>query len=236
MFKAACILFFAVAFLPIYAAAQGAEDLVKDKLLRFGMLQEQALEMVDGNDDWQVAYRISTPSTLDLACRYKEVMFFQARFLNGRCYYIESRFEAEVADIEQVFEHYRGKLGDSPEATQSRDAKLMFARWNTDNLDLSLTAYRRDSGLYVLTYEEFEPETIGVARYTQEKEMESLPMEIDPITGQPRPVHNPPQAAPGQKGGENPAESDKEDDKAGDEKKKKKRKLPPPKEDEWDEP
>jgi hypothetical protein len=174
----------------VWAAENLAEELVNERLLRFDMEQPKALELIDDEDDWDIAYRIATPSTFDLACRYKEDLYFQARFYLGKCYYIEKRLEVEQEQIEPVFNHFHDKLGDSPEAAQSHDGRLLFSRWSSDDREVSLTAYRRESGKYVITYEEFEPEIVGVARHVQEQELEELPTEHDPVTGKERPAHS----------------------------------------------
>jgi hypothetical protein len=171
------------------AAENLAEELIKERLLKYGIEQGKALEVIDDADDWDIAYEISTPSTFDLACRYKEDLYFQARFYLGRCYYIEKRLEVEEEQVEPVFSHFRDKLGDTPEAAQSHDGRLSFSRWSTDDREVSLTAYRRESGKYLVTYEEFEPEIIGLARHVQEQELDELPVEHDPITGRDRPAH-----------------------------------------------
>ncbi len=174
--------------LPAAAAENLAEELIKERLLKYGIEQERALELIEDEDDWDIAYRISTPKTFDLACRYKEDLYFQARFYLGQCYYIEKRLEVEQEELEPVFDHFHDELGDSPEAAQSHDGRLLFSRWRGDDREVSLTAYRRESGKYVITYEEFEPEIIGVARHVQEQELEELPTEHDPVTGKERPA------------------------------------------------
>lgn len=173
---------------PVLAADDFAEELTKQKLLRYGMEQSEALKMLENEDDWDIAYRINTPSTTDIACRYQEKLYFQVRFYLGRCYYIEKRVECEETGLEGVFEHFHEQLGEAREATQSHDGKLLFSRWESDDRETTLTAHRRQSGKYMITFEEFEPEVIGIARHVQESELESMPTEHDPITGKERPA------------------------------------------------
>jgi hypothetical protein len=167
---------------------QLAKELADDGLLRYGMELGQAREAIADEDDWDIAYQIATPSTFDLACRYKEELYFQARFYLGRCYFIEKRLEVAAEETEPLFTHFHDKLGEPDEATQSHDGRLAFARWSSDDREVTLTAYRRDSGLYVMTYEEFEPEVVGIARQVQERELDELPVEHDPLTGKDRPA------------------------------------------------
>lgn len=169
-------------------AAKKAEqvEFTSEKLVHFGMKVEDVEKLVEDEEDWQIAYKIKTASTMDIACRYKKQIYFQARFYQGRCYYLEKRAEASLEEVKQVFAHYLDKFGESPEGTQSRDGRLMFARWDKDEREISLTADMRSNGNYILTYEDIEPGVIGEANYVQEQEIRNSQQGTDPITGAPR--------------------------------------------------
>lgn len=168
--------------------AQAAKEVefTSEKLLHFGMKVEDAEKLVEDEEDWQIAYKIQTASTMDLACRYNKEVYFQARFYQGRCYFLEKRIEASLEEVKQVFSHYLGQFGVSPEGTQSRDGRLMFARWDKDEREITLTGGMRSNGKYILTYEDFAPAIIGEANYVQEQELRNSQAGTNPITGAPR--------------------------------------------------
>lgn len=170
-----------------FAAEPLSSELTKEKLLKYGMEQAKADELIANADDWDVAFRIATPSTLDMACRYKKDLYFEARFYLGKCYYIEKRIEVKQEELEPIFDFFHDKLGDTPEATQSHDGRLLFSRWTADDREISLTAYRREAGRYLITYDEFDPDTVGVAQHVQETELDQMMTEEDPVTGKSRP-------------------------------------------------
>jgi hypothetical protein len=141
---------------------------------------------LENEDDWDIAYRISTPSTMDVSCRYKEQLYFQARFYKGRCFFVEQRMEVTLEEASAVFDRYFDEYGESPEATQSSDGRLFFARWDKDGRELLLTADMRTNGNYILTLEDMLPEVIGEANRVQEKEISEMPSDVDPVTGRVR--------------------------------------------------
>lgn len=165
------------------AAQEERVDFTGSKQFSFGMEEDKANSLLEDTDDWEIAYKIKTPTTMDVVCRYKEQLYFQARFFEGRCFFLEKRAEADLEEVSQVFEHYFDEFGESPEATQSSDGRLFFARWEKDGRETMLTADMRSNGNYILTFEDMLPELIGQANHVQEREISEMPSDVDPVTG-----------------------------------------------------
>jgi hypothetical protein len=178
----------AVAAVVALLAAKGGVDFTSEQFFRFGMDQADAEGILQNEENWKIMYRVDTTQTADIACVYQGTVYYQLGFYKGRCYSLEKRAELPLEQVDPVFEFYKGKLGETPEAARSQDQKLMFARWSMKDREISVTGSERESGIYMLTYEEQDPIAAGDARHAQEQELGSAPQEVDPITGKPRPV------------------------------------------------
>lgn len=172
----------------VVLAARNAADFTEERFFRFGMSLADADAVLRDEDNWQVAYRIDTPSTADIACAWQEDVIYMVRFYQGRCYAMEKRTEVDFDEVERVFRFFDEKLGETPEATQSSELELLFSRWTLEDREISVTAYAYEGQSYMLTYEELDPLVVGEARHAQEQELESAPAAADPITGGPRRV------------------------------------------------
>jgi hypothetical protein len=141
--------------------------------------------------NWEVAYRIDLGLTTDIACRWNRQVVYTLRFYQGRCYSIEKVGMADRSTVEQTFNYFADNLGPTPEFTRSRDGRLFFGRWKLPDRDIALTGHQREQGVYLLTYEEYDPLVEGEARHYQEQQLRNVETEIDPITGEQRVVTSP---------------------------------------------
>lgn len=160
-------------------------DFAAEGPLRFGMEISAAEKLIAGKD-WKVTYRVDTPSTSEIACVYRDEVFYLIGFFEGKCYSVEKRVHADKAEVERVFDYYAAQLGETGEATQSDDGSLYFARWDKERREISLTADQGSGDVYKLTYEEEDILTVGDARRAQMDELGSQPQAVDPITGKAR--------------------------------------------------
>ena len=186
------------------------------------------------NEDYTVLYRVDTPSTAEYACTYKSLELYLVRFYQGKCFFVERRAEVYFDQVQEVFDHYNKLYGGTPEATQSRDARLLYARWMLKDRDIEISAHQREGNVYILTYNEFDPMLLGEVLRIQERELENAgTTEIDPLTGKPRfSTHQPSGDDSGTEGEENTAEDEGGEDGDGEDGGEKKE--PPPEEDDPD--
>jgi len=214
------------------AAKEKQVDFITDGQFAFGMELAEANQRLEKDEkNLAVMYRVDTPSTNEFVCVYKETEFYRVRFFEGRCYFIERRAEIDAGRVPELFTQFGEAYGETPESTQSRDQRLWYGHWMLQDRDVELTAYQRDGDLYVVTYQEFEPLTVGEALRVQETELGSGPMEVDPVTGKLSPaqhqVEDDEQSAEGEGEGEE-SEAEGEGEEEGEE--------PPPEDDDddWD--
>ena len=177
-----------LATFPARAAENGSTRFLEPDQLQFGMDLVDAQQRVADEKNWEIAYKIDTPSANDIACRYKEDVMYLAQFFEGRCYSLEKRAIVTKDEAMRIFEHYTETLGPTPEITNSRDESLLFGRWSLKDREIELTAYEHNSGNYVAIYVEYDPIAKGEALYARDSEMANQPMMIDPITGKPVPI------------------------------------------------
>ncbi len=182
---------------PVRAADAKATGFLEQDQLVYGMDLQDAQQRVADEKNWEIAYRIDTPSTNDIACRYKQDVIYLAQFYQGRCYSLEKRAMVTKDEALRIFEHYTELLGPTAEITNSRDESLLFGRWALKDREIELTAYEHHDGQYLAIYTEFDPLAKGEALYARDNEMASQPMTIDPITGQPVPIKQGDAAADG---------------------------------------
>jgi len=198
-----------VMLLGMLTGARRATGFGEDDVLTFGMSLADAEKVVGKSGkskDWVIVYRIDTTQTCDMACVYQKTTYYRLGFYQGTCYSVEKRAEVPADSVEGIFAHFKELHGDTPENAHSADGSLMYARWALKTRDVALTAQRRDDGSYVMTYEEVDPVKRGDALHAQESELQNTPMEVDPITGKPRPsTHSQDQ----QSGGDNSGGDDK---------------------------
>ena len=211
------------------AAKETQVDFITEGQFAYGMEIAEANKRLEGDEEnLAVMYRIDTPSTNEFVCVYKETEFYRVRFFEGRCYFIERRAEIDAGRVPEFFSQFGEAFGETPESTQSRDQRLWYGHWMLKDRDVELTAYQRDGDVYVVTYQEYEPLTVGEALRVQETELGSGPMEVDPVTGKLRPatheVENEEQSAEGEEG---EAEAEGEGEEEGEE-------PPPDDDDDWD--
>jgi hypothetical protein len=163
------------------------EPVVDGALLKYGMAQAEAEKVIADKAFWQVAYRVDTASTSEIACVWDHSVFYKVKFFEGKCYFIEKRAIVSRDEIDTLLQMYRGAYGDTPEATSDHQGRLIFSRWTMTNREVTINAMRLKDGRYKLFYEEFDPVEIGAARRAQEAELgEGGNMDVDPITGRPR--------------------------------------------------
>jgi hypothetical protein len=195
-----------VMLLGTLTGARRATGFGEDDVLTYGMSLADAEKVVgkDGKSkDWVIVYRIDTTQTCDVACVYQKTTYYRLGFYQGTCYSLEKRAEVPGDSVESVFARFKEINGETPENAHSADGSLMFARWALKTRDVALTAQRRDDGTYTVTYEEVDPIKRGDALHARESEMQNTPMEVDPITGKPRPVtHGQDQQSGGENGGD----------------------------------
>lgn len=211
------------------AAKEKQVDFITEGQFAYGMEIAEANKRLEGDEEnLAVMYRVDTPSTNEFACVYKETEFYRVRFFEGRCYFIERRAELDGDRVPELFTQFGEVYGETPESTQSRDQRLWYGHWMLKDRDVELTAYQRDGDVFVITYQEFEPLTVGEALRMQEQELGSGPMEVDPVTGKLRPaqhqVEDEEQSAEGEEG---EAEAEGEGEEEGEE-------PPPDDDDDWD--
>ena len=226
--------------IPANAKEQPSRFLEQDQL-QFGMELAQAQKQMTDEKNWEIAYRIDTPSTNDIACRFKQDVMYLAQFYMGRCYSLEKRAVVSKDEALTIFQHYTEVLGPTPEITNSRDQKLLFGRWSLKDREIELTAYEHHTGEYMAIYTEFDPLVQGEAVRTRESELQSQPTTIDPITGKPVPLPQDPQAeGSGEGNGQN--DGGQTGDEAGNKEAEKKPEgqdekddppPPPPDDDDW---
>jgi hypothetical protein len=183
-------------------------DFTGSEQLEYGMPLTEADRLLQDEKKWEVAYRVETSQTCDIACRYNKQIMYLAQFYLGHCYYVEKRALVDFAAAQEAFTYYSEKLGPSPELTNSRDHSLLFARWGGPDREIELTAYEHHTGGYMLMYIELNPLVQGEAAHAREQELNDVPTTIDPITG--REVVVPPEERGGGAGGENAGEGDKD--------------------------
>jgi hypothetical protein len=177
--------------IPVFAkeakGAKGSRFLEQDQL-QFGMDLAAAQKLVADTKQWEIAYRIDTPSTNDLACRYQEDVMYLAQFYQGQCYSVEKRAVVTKDEAMEIFKHYTELLGPTPEITNSRDERLLYGRWTLKDREIELTAYEHHTGEYMAIYNEYDPLVRGEAITARDSEVQSQPTTIDPITGKPVPI------------------------------------------------
>jgi hypothetical protein len=166
---------------PAFAKQKKADQIHDPAPLRYGMELAEADKVVGDQAMWHTAYRVDTATTSEFAAVWSGEVFYHLRFLDGKCCYIEKRAEVEPEAVDQLIQMYRGVYGDSPEATSSRDGRLIFSRWQVPNREITINAVGRN-GKYKLFYEEFDPVSVGDVRVAQEKELGDQ-AETDPLTG-----------------------------------------------------
>jgi len=184
----------------VTAARDAAPDFTDEPYFRFGMELSAADKTLNDTKNWEIGYRIDTPQTSEIACRYSKQAVYLLRFYQGRCYHLEKRADVPADKIDAVFSFYKQLFGDTPEASRSSQGDLYFARWTQRKRDIELTAYERVPGTYSVIYQEVDNDTEGEALRVQEQELESQPSEIDPVTGKPRPATHDQQQEQGQDG------------------------------------
>lgn len=163
--------------------AKPQQEFTHEDNFSFGMSITDAEAALKKSKDFRIAYRVDTTQTSDMACVYKEAIYYRLSFYQGRCYSMEKRAEVPQEQIDPVFTYFKGKLGATPEATRSQDQRLLYVRWTFKNREISLTGSARSNGAYMITYEEVDNETAGEARRVQEDELQNMPQEADPLTG-----------------------------------------------------
>jgi hypothetical protein len=166
---------------PASAKEKKADQIHDPAPLRYGMEQAEAEKVISDQAMWRVAYRVDTASTTEFAAAWSGSVFYKVRFLNGKCCYIEKRAEVEAEAVDQLIQMYRAVYGDSPEATSSRDGRLIFSRWQAPEREITISAVGR-GGKYKLFYEEYDPLQAGDVRVAQERELDDQ-AETDPLTG-----------------------------------------------------
>lgn len=152
-------------------------------LLKYGMALEEAEQVLADEASWRIAYRVDTPSTAEIAAQWQDSVFYLARFYDGRCYSLEKRAQVQRAEVDALIELYIQTYGTTPDASQDRDGRLIYARWNRSEREVSIYATRGEGETYKLMYEEADPVVRSSARRTQEQELATLPRETDPLTG-----------------------------------------------------
>ena len=186
----------------VCAAADKSVNFTDEKFFRFGMELSAANAAIGEDELFEIGYRIDTPQTNELACRYNKQVVYLLRFYQGRCYHFEKRADVAAEQVQAIFTYFHERFGDTPEATQSKQGELYFSRWSLRDREIELTAYVRQGGSYAVIYQEVDGETEGEALRARDSELQSQPSEVDPITGKPRPSTQPPpdngeeQAAP----------------------------------------
>jgi hypothetical protein len=220
-----CLLLLAAAWL-LTAARNPAPDFTDDQFFRFGMEQAAADKTIADAKNWEIAYRIDTPQTAEIACRYNKQAVYLLRFYKARCYHFEKRMDVSQEQVDAIFSFYKERYGTTPEATKSSRDELYYARWMQRDRDIELTAYERAAGTYSVIYQEADSNIESEALQVQEQELQNQPTEIDPLTGKPRPTeyNPPPQDGESQEQGQDQGKGDdsgKSDDKGkGDDKSK----------------
>jgi hypothetical protein len=219
-----------LAALAFCCAAKGGVDFINERFFRFGMDQGDAETVLTDAKNWKIMYRVDTTTASSIACVYQGQLFYQVDFYQGRCYRVEKRAELPQEQVDPTYKYYLDKYGDktqmSPEGkgdiveiSTSSDEKLVFARWNKKDRVISLTADARDAGVYLVTYEEYDPITQMDAEHEMDQEINNSPQEVDPITGKARPIQPQPDAGEGQDNG-GPKDNGKKDDSKKDDGKK----------------
>jgi hypothetical protein len=219
MFRISLALCVAVAMMAL-TSAKGGVDFTSERFFRFGMEQSAAEAVMQDEKNWKIMYRVDTTQTCSIACVYQGLVFYQVNFYQGRCYLMEKRAEVPLEQVDPTFQYYLDKLGKTDEMTSSSDEKLVFSRWTAKDRETSLTAAARDTGIYMMTYEEQDPIAAQDAEHAMDEELgnaSSNPQDVDPITGKPRLK---PQDDGTQPPGDDTKDSGKKDDAKKDEGKK----------------
>ena len=205
--RATAGLWLGVCVLALLVAARGQPDITEASYFWYGMDYGQAQSVLEDERDWEVLGELSTPSTSEIRCIWREEVLYIVRFYQGRCYHLEKRAEISAEAVNETFTYYlstievdddRGEYLDAMPApdggvqpVHNEDMSLLFCRWNLMSREIELTAQAHEDGSYMVFYEEFDPLVRSEAEHTRQQELQTTPQVVDPITGQPR-------AAPGQ--------------------------------------
>ena len=186
---ACCLLVFAF-LVPL--AAQAKHGSVARDGFYFGMRLTEAEALIKSNPDYVVAYRVDTTDTNDIFCRYQDHTLYLSHFLRGQCCSVEKRAIVNFDDTAKMFDAYFKALGNTDEVAISADRKSRYARWRFKDRELSLTAYGRDNGTYLLVHEETDTMRMGEAQVLQQRQLSTMPQQTDPLTGKALPLSQQP--------------------------------------------
>jgi len=155
----------ATALLVTAAKKKDRVEFLGNSQFRYGMAQSEASDRFGDpekpNEDYQVLYRVDTPSTAEFGCVYKSQELYLVRFYEGECFFIERRAEILFDEVQEVFDFFNKLYGSTPEATQSRDSRLLYARWMLKDRDIEISAHQREGNAYIMTYQEVDPMLLG---------------------------------------------------------------------------
>jgi hypothetical protein len=154
----------------------------------YGMKLADANALLKASADYAIAYRVDTQSTSDIFCRYQQHTLYLTHFLRGACHSVEKRAIVSFEDADKMFVAYFKTLGDTDEVAQSTDRRSRYAKWRFKDRELILSAYGREDGTFLLVHEEYDPLRISEAVVLQQRELSSMPQQLDPLTGQPLPL------------------------------------------------
>jgi len=216
------------------AVANAAVDFTEADQFWYGMGYQEAVEELEGRH-WNVLGEVSTPSTSEIRCIWREELFYILRFYKGRLYHMEKRAEQEPEGVGEAFTYYltnipinedRGEYLDAMptpdggiQPVHNDDNSLIYCRWHLEDREVEVTAQANDDGLYMMYYEEFDPELRTEAEHVRQAELQAGPQVIDPLTGRPRQTTEPGQGGENQENNnddedeqEPPPDDDEEDD------------------------
>jgi hypothetical protein len=159
----------------------------------FGMPLASADALLQDTTDYELAYRVDTPSTADVFVRFRQHTLYLGHFLNGECCSVEKRAIVGADDMQRMFDAYLARLGTPTESADSTDGRTHYAKWAWRDRVLELSANARTDGAYLLAHEEYDPERSREAVLLQQRELREMPQQADPLTGQPLPLSRQPE-------------------------------------------
>jgi hypothetical protein len=158
----------------------------------YGMALAQANALLEDALNYELAYRVDTPSTADIFVRFQQHTLYLGHFLDGECVSVEKRAVVSAEAMQGMFDAYRAKLGAPGEGADSTDSRSHYAKWVWPERVLELSASARSDGSYLLSHEEYDPERMREAVLLQQRELREQPQQADPLTGQPLPLSRQP--------------------------------------------
>ena len=100
-----------LSLLMLLTSARDDIDFLRQGGPSFGMSQADLNSALANEKDWEIAYRIRTTQTEEIACTWRDKVLYRLSFYQGACYGIEKSAEVPREEVDRVFAYFGERLG-----------------------------------------------------------------------------------------------------------------------------